>query len=346
MSDLVSKGLFDDLIEINEWFSEAKRQLGMSQKADRGRVMATINKLAGEIERMKEEQLLVANYCNYAEWGYIVRAARDSGQETANSIELPEECKTFPTGWVLRDNGMTYGAAKKRLPTTQKLVKEALAHIESVKHEEEEGWAETMKQKLIEKFVSSTDPAELEEELFMFARDVEEEDPETTWVEAADSAAAALEKATDLPVKAVEELIAYAYEQGVEITKQHLGFIEGSAFSTQRWFDYLLANCLRKTNRATEQEVEVIKELKQKALDLWRCYEVVSANDPTRPTLTKKVYAPGVSVEMIDAACREVYRLEEEGGERETDAWSDAVVKAVAATNEGNALVISTEKTS
>jgi hypothetical protein len=84
----------------------------------------------------------------------------------------------------------------------------------------------------------------------------------------------------------------------------------------------------------------MITELKRQALDLWKCYEVVSACDPNRPTLTKRIYAPSVSVAMIDAACREVHRLKEECDDLATDEWADAVVAVVAAANDGNALVI------
>ena len=343
MSDLVKKGVFDELEELNAWFAEAKRQLGMSQKADRGRVMASISKLAGEIERMKEEQLLVANYYNYADWGYIVRAAKDGGAEKAYAIELPDECKKLPTGWVLREGGLDYGVAMKLLPKVQKLIIQALAHIEKVKDEEEDGWAEATRAGLIEDFVSSTDPDALIEALFMFVNDVAEEDPETTWVGAMDWARGALEKAGDLPLLAVEELLTYAEEEGVEITKRQLDLIENSDFGAYKWFDYLLTNCLRKSTRATAEEVEEITELKQKALDLWKCYEVVSANDPNRPTLTKRVYAPSVSVAMIEVACKEVYRLKDEGDDLTTDEWADAVVEAVASVNDGNALVLTAE---
>lgn len=345
MSDLVKRGVFDELEELNAWFAEAKRQLGMSQKADRGRVMATISKLGGEIERMKEEQLMVANYYNYAEWGYIVRAARDGGAEQAYAIELPEECKKLPTGWIVRKNGLDYDTAMKRLPKVQKLVIQALAHIEKVKDEEEEGWAEATTKKLIEDFANSTDPDALKEGLFMFVNDVEEEDPETTWVDAADAAAVALEKATDLPLQATEELIAYAYDEGVEITKKQLAFIEESDYRETKWFDYLLTAYLQKSARVSKDEVEAVSDLKRRALELWKCYELESSNDPLRPKLMKMFFAPSVSVAMVEAACNEVCRLDREGNNALTsDEWADAVVEAVAKANGGDALVVTTEK--
>ena len=345
MSDLVKRGVLDELEELNAWFAEAKRQLGMSQKADRGRVMATISKLGGEIERMKEEQLLVANYYNYAEWGYIVRAARDGGAEKAYAIELPEECKKLPTGWVLRENGLDYGVAMKLLPKVQKLIIQALAHIAKVKDEEEEGWAEATTKKLIEDFANSTDPDELTEALFMFVNDLQPEDPETTWVEAAAAAAVALEKATDLPLQATDELIAYAYGEGVEITKKHLAFIEQSDYREAKWFDYLLTAYLRKSNQVSEDEVEAVSKLKHRAFELWKCYELESANDPLRPKLMKRIFAPSVSVAMLEAACNEVCRLDREGNALISDEWADAVVEAVAKANGGDALVVTTEKT-
>jgi hypothetical protein len=344
MSDLVKKGVFDELTELNEWFAEMRSILGISQKADKGRVKAATSKLVSEIKGMKEEQTLVANSYGYSEWGYIVRASRDSGQELSNSIELPEECKKCPTGWVMCENGLSYAAAKKRLPATQKLVLETLAHIENVKHQEEEGWAEEARQSLIELFVNSTDPTELEEKLFRFARDVEDEEPETTWVEAVDWARGALEKGYDLPLLAVEELLAYAEENKVEITKTHLGFIEESDYAINRWFDYLLTTSLRKTNRATAEEVEAITKLKTRALGLWKCYEEVSANDPNRPKMKRWVYDPSVSVAMLEVACSELDRLMKSGDTTTTVDWTNAIVEAVASVNDGNPLVV-VEKT-
>jgi hypothetical protein len=86
--------------------------------------------------------------------------------------------------------------------------------------------------------------------------------------------------------------------------------------------------------------VEAITELKKKALDLWKCYELVSANDPNRPAMKKRVYDPAVSVAMLEVACKEVYRLTEEGDTSTTNDWADAVVEAVATVNDGNSLVV------
>jgi len=79
MNDLIKQSLFDELVELNDWFASLKTSLDLSPKADRGRVMACVSKLATEMAEMKQEQAMVARHCSYESWGYLVRAARDGG---------------------------------------------------------------------------------------------------------------------------------------------------------------------------------------------------------------------------------------------------------------------------
>ena len=175
MSDLVRQKLFDELIELNEWFAAVRTSLDLSPKADRGRVMACVSKLATDMAEMKRKQALVARHYRYGSWGYLVRAARDSGEEAALDIELPKEILEVPVGWCYGEGKPDYSKARKQLPATQRLARKALAHIEELREVEGTEWAESTKQQLIETFVESTSWNELEEELWKFTNGIEDE---------------------------------------------------------------------------------------------------------------------------------------------------------------------------
>lgn len=324
---------------LEDWFDDLREKAGCGPNADTGAVLRAVEAMSRKLQAYEEQQTTVARSRGYRYWGDYYNAIMKEVPE-AVPIELPTAYNEVPAAWVTGQSRMTLRKAEKRLLETYKVIRKVLAYILDYEPDEGKEWAEEMRNELYDRFSKSTDPDAFEKECLELTYEIEEDDPETTWVDAVEWARGALEKASDLPLLAVEELLTYAEDEGVEITKQQLDFIVSSDYAAYRWFDYLLTNYLRKTNRATTEEVKAITELKQEALDLWKCYEVVSACDPSRPTLTKRVYAPSVSVAMIDAACKEVYRLKEEGDGVMTDAWVDAVVEAVASVNDGNALVI------
>jgi len=324
---------------LEEWFADIRRAAGCGDNADTGAVLRAVEAMSRKLEACEEQQVAVARSRGYRYWGAYYNAVMSEVPE-AVPIELPTTYNEVPLDWFRGEGKPSYDKCLKRLPKTHKVIRKALAYIAEYEPIEGEEWAEEMRKELYDRFINSKDPDAFEKECLDLIYEVEEEDPETTWVEAADAAAVALEKATDLPLQATEELIAYAYDEGVEITKKHLAFIEQSDYRESKWFDYLLTACLRKSNQVSEGEVEAVSKLKHRAFELWKCYELESANDPLRPKLMKRIFAPNVSVAMIEAACNEVCRLDREGNALISDEWADAVVAAVAAANGGNALVI------
>ena len=322
-----------------DWFDDIRRAVGCGENADTGAVLRAVEAMSRKLEACEEQQSAVARSKGYRYWGHYYSAVMKEMPE-AVPVELSTDWNVVPAGWFSGRGKPNYDKCEKRLVKTHKVIRKTLAYIADYESVEGEEWAEEMRKELYDRFINSTDPDAFEKECLELIYEVDKEDPETTWVGAVDWARGALEKAGDLPLLAVEELLTYAEEESVEITKKQLDFIENSNFCAYKWFDYLLTNCLRKTTRATAEDVEATTELKKEALDLWKCYEVVSANDPTRPTLTKRVYDPSVSVAMIEVACKEVYRLKEECDDLTTDEWVKAVVGAVASVNDGNALVV------
>jgi hypothetical protein len=326
-----------------EWFDNIRRATGCGENADTGAVLRAVEAMGRKVERYEEEQAFVARSRSYRYWGDYYNAVRNEVPE-AVPIELPADYNEVPLGWFRGKGKPSFDKCEKRLMSTHKVVRKVLAYTLENEPFEGQEWATELRSELYKKFVESTDPDAFEKECLDLTYDTEEEDPATTWVEAADTAAAALEKAADLPLAAVEELIAYAYKVEVEVTKTDLAFMVESEYEASRWFDYLLTALVMKTNRATRGEVEVVTSVKNKAFDLWKCYKTESANDPLRPTRTTRFYDPAVSVELIEVACREVRRLQTDGADLSTNEWVDAVVGVVAAINEGNSLVTAEKK--
>lgn len=328
---------------LEEWFADIRRAAGCGDNADTGAVLRAVEAMSRRLEECEDQQVAVARSRGYRYWGAYYNAVMSEVPE-AVPIELPAAYNEVPVGWFrgwkVGGKHQALDKCEKQLLKTHKVIRKALAYIKEQEAYEGEEWGNEQRSAVLTGFMESTDPNSFENECLKLAYEMEEEDPETTWVEAADAAAVALEKATDLPLQATEELIAYAYDEGVEITKKHLAFIEKSDYREAKWFDYLLTAYLRKSNQASEDEVAAVSKLKHRAFELWKCYELESANDPLRPKLMKRVFAPSVSVAMLEAACNEVCRLDEEGNALISDEWADAVVAAVAAANDGNALVI------
>ena len=256
MTDLVKEKLLEELTDLNRWFSEVKAALGLSPKADKGRVLASLVRQCEEREQDKEQQQLVASYCGYKFWGDLVAAAVKAGEGLVVAVVLPEKCLEVPKDWCYGPGKPGYDTAAKHLPEVQKLTKKVLAFIESKRSEHGDEWAEENKQLVIEAFVESSGWVQLSQQLWEFYKEVEPEpDPSEVWLQAAEESRGALEHSTKLPPVAVKELLDYAEEQGVEVSKQGAEVKEGSSNPASFWFDYLFTACVTATLRPESQSV-------------------------------------------------------------------------------------------
>ena len=326
MSKILPNEYFAAQERLGEWFEDLKRALGCSENADHGAVLRKAKARERKIESYEKEQLIVARHYNYESWGYIVRAAMNGSEEEAIAIEIPKECLEVPRDWCYGEGKPDYKKAKKQLPTAQTLLRKCLAFIEERRPEEGDEWADGTRENLIKAFVESGSPSEIEREIWQFINGVDEEgNPSETWVPIAAEAASVLEKDMYLPTTAVEQLLVYAEDVGVEVTECDLAFVKESERPAKQFFNHLLTAFLCKESRVSTKDVENTIPLVERALSYWGCYDPVnnpggcfteeSANDPLRPTMMRRTYMPDISVEQIDAACRMVYKLEEEAKE-------------------------------
>jgi hypothetical protein len=266
VTDLVKEKLLEELTDLNRWFSEVKAALGLSPKADRGRVLASLGRLCEEKEEDKEQQQLVASYCGYKFWGDLVAAAVKAGEELVVAVVLPEACLEVPRKWCYGPGKPDYNTAQKHLPKVQKLTKKALAFIESKRTEYGDEWAEENNQLVIEAFVESSGWEQLSQQLWEFYKEVEPEpDPSEVWLQAAEESRGALDLSAKLPPVAVTELLDYAAEQGVEVSKQGAEVKEESSNPASFWFDYLFTACVTATLRPDGKSVLNVTERLQKA---------------------------------------------------------------------------------
>lgn len=323
-----------ELLAVETWFSDLKEALGVSPRTSRGQVLVSVRKLVTEAESYEQEKRVVAKAYGYTRWGDFYNSVKDTLVATPE-VELPKNFYKVPDLWVLRDGGLTYPAAKNRLTKTLLVVKEVWEHLNAVLAADPTAaeFVEEQKAWFVSEFENSTDPHEFELTCLAYVRNYQEEDPKATWVEVADEAAAVLERNSDLPTTAVQELLAYAAEKPVEATKSWLEGVRGRYYSVGTWFDYLLTAYLHDESRVTEKQVLNVSNLFAKALPLWGCYEEVSANDPDKPNLKKRSYDPSVTVAQLKAALTKTHELEEVG-EGTRDEWEDAVKEAVRAAEE------------
>lgn len=249
MTDLVKEKLFEDLTELNRWFSEVKVALGLSPKADRGRVLARLVRLCEEEEEAKEQQQLVASYCGYKFWGDLVAAAAKAGEELVVTVVLEDDYLEPPFGWGYGP-GKSYDKAVKELPKVQKLVRKVKALVESRREEEGDEWAESLTAELLKAYKDSENPEAFSQELWKYLNGVApEEDPSEVWLQAAEEGRRALELSAKLPPVAVTELLDYAELKGVEVSKQGAEAKEGSSNPASFWFDYLFTACVEDSLR-------------------------------------------------------------------------------------------------
>jgi hypothetical protein len=255
VTDLVKEKLLEDLTDLNRWFSEVKAALGLSPKADKGRVLASLVRLCEEREQDKEQQQLVASYCGYKFWGDLVAAAVKAGEGLVVAVKLEEDYLEPPYDWGWGP-GKSYDKAMKELGSVQKLVRKVKALIERKREEEGDEWADNCNAEVLKAYKESKDPNLLKDELWTYLNGVEpEQDPSEVWLQAAEESRGALELSTKLPPVAVKELLDYAEEQGVEVSKQGAEVKEGSSNPASFWFDYLFTACVTATLRPDGKSV-------------------------------------------------------------------------------------------
>lgn len=262
MSRILPNEYFATQERLCEWFESLKRAVGCSENADLGAVLRKAEAMGRKIEAYEEQQAIVARHYNYEGWGYLLRTAMNGAEEEAVVVELPRECLKVPKDWCYGDGKPDYGKAKKYLPTTQKLMRKGLGHIEELRPKNGDEWADDSRSNLIKAFVESGSPQEIEKEIWRFINGVEDEtDPSEVWITAADESRATLEASGYLPPTAVDELLDYADMAGVEITQAQATGYEESEFAGARWFYYLLCAYLMKEQRPDKELVfEVGKE--------------------------------------------------------------------------------------
>lgn len=331
MTRLLPESFFSTQERLCSWFDELRSVAGCGPNADTGAVLRAVEALSRKLETCEEEQASVARGKGYRYWGDFYNAVMNELPETS-AIEIPKEYNKIPVGWYSGKGKPSYDKCEKRLIKTQKIIRKFLAHL--VENEETEGaeWVAETRSALLETFIESIDPETFDKECLDFINGVEEEDPETTWVEVAETATRALELANDLPLTAVEELLAYATDIGVEITKKQLNNIEGSEWRKHKYFTYLLTTYTLNKKRATPEEVDKTTKSETKALDYWKCYEPVPSTTGM-PGSKGRIYYPHISVAMIVSAMLAVERLENGEGENFTHKeYAEYVTAAAEAT--------------
>ena len=318
-----------ELQAVESWFASLKEALGVSQNADRGRVLASVKKLVDEKESYDREKRVVAQAYGYARWGDLYSWASEKLVATPE-VALPEVFSRPPNGWVLRPGG-DYDKAEKRLVKTLRRVKEVWAYLESevATDPTAKEWAAEQRAFFVELFDNSKDPEKFDRSCVAFVRNYEEEDPASSWVGVAEEAAAALDRYYDLPLVVVSELVVYAKDTGVEATKEGVEWTRQTQNPALHWFNYLLTSYLYQNNRSGREKVEEVAKLFVEATDLWGCFELVSANDPDHPTRTKRNYVPSLTLAQVVAALRKLAELKQgdQSGTRED--WENAVKEAV-----------------
>lgn len=327
----------NELQAVEAWFSDLKEALGVSPKTDRGRVLASVRKLVADNDSYDQEKRVVATALKYKRWGDLYTWASQQLVATPE-VELPEVFSQPPNGVVFRPGG-DYDKAVKRLVRTRLRLKEVWAHIEGVLATDPtaEEWAAEQKEFFVGEFEATTDFDELDQTCLAFVRNYEEEDPATTWVEVAGEAAAVLERNYDLPVALVSELLSYAEAEGVKATKRTVEVARERLNPAGYWFDHLLTAYLYKNNTPEDEWVRRVSELFLDATDYAGCFELVSANDPDRPSFTKRSYDPNLTLAQVAAAVRKLAELKDADLSATRDEVADAVKAALDAAGEQGA---------
>jgi len=318
---------------VEGWFADLQEALGVSQNADRGRVLASVRKLVADNDSYNEEKRVVAEALHYKRWGDLYTWATEK-LVAVPEVEIPAVFDEPPNGWVFRPCS-DYDKECKRLVKTRLRVKELWAYLDRLVEADPTSseWAESIKAQAIEEFKVSTNAEGYDRACLVIIRDYEEEeDPGEVWFEVAEEARAVLELNSDLPIEVANELLSYAEKTGVEARRKIVEDFNTSYIPGSGWFNYLLAAYLYKNPRPERMQEEETRKLFMEATDLMSCFELVSLNDPLRPTLTKRSYDQSLTLEQITVAISKVTELREEGLLTGThDEWAEAVKTAVSA---------------
>ena len=259
-----------ELAAVEAWYRDLQDALGFAATADRGRVLAGVRKLKEEAVAYDEQKRVVADALGYPRWGDLYTYCLGKPGKTP-TVELPETFGEVPSGWVLGDKKPTYDVAKKRLTRTLYLVKRVWVALGEKEDAYGADWVREERAEVERAFTSSTDPGEFEELCYKFVTNYEEEDPATVWVNAGERAGS-LELDEELPTAASFELLEFAEEKGVEVTKQQEAFYEECASPANRWFWHLLTAYLLDEGRPTNEQVTETQEDAEKAVYLGLLY--------------------------------------------------------------------------
>ena len=271
MKKLLPESYFKTQERLCEWFEQLQSAVGCGANADTGAVLRAVESLARKLESYEEQQATVAKSRGYRFWGDYYNAVLKELPE-AKAVELPTLYNEVPLGWFNGPGKPSYDKCAKRLLATQKVVRKTLGYIADQSAYEDKGWEEQAKTELAELFTNSTSADAFEQECLNFVYQVEPEpDPATVWVNAGERAGS-LELDQELPTAAAFELLEFAEEKGVEVTKQQEAFYEECASPANRWFWHLLTAYLLDEGRPTFEQVVETQEDAQKAVYLGLLY--------------------------------------------------------------------------
>lgn len=233
-----SKDYHSENVAVEEWFSELQEASDCGPSADRGRVLASVRKMRQENLDLKEEQKILLSAYGFKRWGDLMRDAKNKVGKRPQ-VELPDVFDSVPRGWMEGDKPPSHFRLKNRLRQSLDLIKKVWAKIAEKGEENGAEWADEERSFFIEEFVGSTDPGEFEKGCVDYINDYEEKDPKDVWLSVLDFAGA-LERANNLPPVLVEELLAYAEEASVEVSKATADYYEETSNPNNHWLRLLI----------------------------------------------------------------------------------------------------------
>ena len=237
-----------ELFEIDEWIGRVAEIAGCSPTADRGRVLASLRKMKQENLDFKEEQKVLLSAYDYKRWGDLMRDAKNRAGKPVR-IERPDAFDSVPRGWMEGDKAPSHYRLENRRRQMLPLIDKVLAKIAEKGEENGAEWAEEERAFLVEEFVVSTGPSEFEKGCVDYINDYEEKDPKDVWLSVLDFVAP-LETADNLPPVLVEELLAYAEEVGVEVSKATADYYEEKTSNpNNHWLRLLITAYLSNDSR-------------------------------------------------------------------------------------------------
>jgi hypothetical protein len=314
MKKLLPDTYFATQERLCDWFEQLQTAAGCGANADTGAVLRAVESLARKLETYEEQQVAVAKSRGYRFWGDCYNAALKELPE-AKAIELPSIYNEVPLGWFKGTGKPSYDKCAKRLLATQKVVRKTLARVAEFATDEAEGWEEQTRAELAELFTNSGSADWFEQECLSFVYQVEPEpDPTTVWVNAS-ACAGSLELDPDLPAVAAFELLEFAEEKGVEVTKSIVAWYEDTANPASMWFWYLLTAYLCDQTRPTNEQQHEVRENAKRAAELGLLYLNLQNKKPAQ----EEGWSTETSLSDLATAYNTYKKAISEG----TDNWSD-----------------------